>query len=97
MVLIEGASHFSPIRVEDAIVSGRDNDLFNLGEEFVGVQPREVQALLGDEILAFLKQLQPEDAVSSTPEAPPHRHRQVGLLHVHRLTPAGAMALLNEL
>jgi len=97
VVLIEGASHFSPIRVEDAIVSGRDNDLFNLGEEFVGVQPREVQALLGDEILAFLKQRQPEDAVSSTREAPPHRHRQVGLLHVHRLTPAGAMALLDEL
>ena len=42
-VVIEGASHFSPIRVAALPRSQRNDDLFQLGEELVGVNPRHVQ------------------------------------------------------
>ena len=73
-VLVQGASHFSPIRVESkpkeskpTVVAdgrpqqgqsgGKNNDLFQLGEELVGVQPLQVQALLGQEIVQFLERV----------------------------------------
>ena len=40
LVLIEGGSHFSPVRIQRS-----DQALFQLGEEFVGVEPQRVQAL----------------------------------------------------
>jgi predicted dienelactone hydrolase len=40
LVLLEGGSHFSPVRIER-----QEQALFQLGEEFVGVEPQRVQAL----------------------------------------------------
>ena len=55
ILLIEGASHFSPIRVQGQLEKAGGEDLFQLGEAFVGVQPLAVQSLLGDEILRYLE------------------------------------------
>jgi predicted dienelactone hydrolase len=41
LVLVEGASHFSPVRIDN-----RGEALFRLGEELVGIEPLKVQALL---------------------------------------------------
>jgi predicted dienelactone hydrolase len=40
LVLLEGGSHFSPVRIDR-----QEQALFQLGEEFVGVEPQRVQAL----------------------------------------------------
>mgnify|MGYP001323472298 CR=1 FL=1 len=57
-LLIEEASHFSPIRVEGQLNQQDGEDLFQLGEAFVGIKPLKVQSLLGSEIIRFLKQLE---------------------------------------
>lgn len=41
LVLVDGASHFSPVRL-----SSRDQALFKIGDAFVGVEPRQVQAMM---------------------------------------------------
>lgn len=91
-VLVEGASHFSPVRVEGQR-GGEGEDLFQLGEEFVGVQPLQVQALLEQEILRFLEALETGRRVT-TADADAE-HVQVGALHLYRLNQAGAARLLN--
>ncbi len=53
-LLIEGASHFSPIRVEGQVSNAAGEDLFQLGESFVGFQPLKVQNLLAQEIIRYL-------------------------------------------
>ena len=53
LALIEGASHFSPVRVE-----GEGSDLFQLNGDLVGVDPRKVQALLLQLTAEFLLSLQ---------------------------------------
>lgn len=96
VVLVAGASHFSPIRVERHPSGTQDNDLFQLGEELVGVPPLQVQALLADEIIAFLEGLQPSAPHADTSSSTDLLHRQVGDLHVHRINAAGATLLLRE-
>jgi len=54
-LLIEGASHFSPIRVKGQVENASGEDLFQLGEAFVGEQPLAVQNLLGMQIIRFLE------------------------------------------
>jgi hypothetical protein len=49
LVLVEGGSHFSPVRL-----GGEEEALFRFGEEFVGVEPRRVQDLLISLTLEFL-------------------------------------------
>jgi predicted dienelactone hydrolase len=49
LVLVEGGSHFSPVRL-----GGEEEALFRFGEEFVGVEPRRVQDLLLSLTLEFL-------------------------------------------
>ena len=58
ILLIEGASHFSPVRVQGQMEKAGGEDLFQLGEAFVGVQPLAVQSLLGDEIIRYLEDLE---------------------------------------
>ena len=58
ILLIEGASHFSPIRVEGQEQTGDGDDLFQLGESLVGVQPLSVQSLLADQIVRFLEKFE---------------------------------------
>lgn len=41
LVLVDGASHFSPVRL-----SSGDQALFKIGDAFVGVEPRQAQALM---------------------------------------------------
>ena len=96
-VLVEGASHFSPIRVEGQDGDGKGDDLFQLGEELVGVQPLQVQALLAEEIVAFLNRLETNDP-SLSPDAVEagHWHRQVGDLHLHRIEADAAARLIAD-
>ena len=111
-VLVQGASHFSPIRVESkpqdskptVVVDGRfqqvqpggkNNDLFQLGEELVGVQPLQVQDLLGDEIVQFLERVDRGPHGRPIPATPALVHRQVGTLHLHRINSTGAAQLLD--
>ena len=58
VLLIEGASHFSPIRVEGQMKQSKGKDLFNLGESIVGYHPLSVQSLLALEIISFLQKLE---------------------------------------
>jgi len=50
LVLVEGASHFSPVRIDN-----RGEALFRLGEELVGIEPLKVQALLLNVTSEFLQ------------------------------------------
>ena len=56
-IVVEGASHFSPIRVDGQASSATGDDLFQLGEELVGVNPLTVQQLIALELISFLNQL----------------------------------------
>jgi hypothetical protein len=52
-VLVEGASHFSPVRIEN-----RGEALFRLGQDLVGIDPIKVQALLLSLTSEFLQGLE---------------------------------------
>ena len=65
MLLIEGASHFSPIRVEGQMYQAEGKDLFNLGESIVGYHPLSVQSLLSFEIISFLEKLEENKSIPS--------------------------------
>ncbi len=66
VLLIEGASHFSPIRVKGQIYQSEGKDLFNLGESIVGYHPLSVQSLLSSEIINFLEKLEEEKSIPSS-------------------------------
>ncbi len=63
VLLIEGASHFSPIRVEGQMNQLKGKDLFNLGESIVGYHPLSVQSLLAFEIISFLEKLEQNKSI----------------------------------
>jgi len=65
VLLIEGASHFSPIRVEGQMYQAEGKDLFNLGESIVGFHPPSVQSLLASEIITFLQKLEKKKPIPS--------------------------------
>ena len=92
-VLVEGASHFSPVRVEGQSGSGQGEDVFQLGEELVGVQPLRVQAQLESEIVRFLLDLE-RGRVSGSVQGGV-QHLRVGDLHLHRLDQSGAARFLD--
>ncbi|MDA0718487.1 MAG: alpha/beta hydrolase [Cyanobacteria bacterium] len=50
LVLVEGASHFSPVRIEN-----QGEALFRLGEQLIGIEPLKVQALLLNLTSEFLQ------------------------------------------
>ena len=60
VVVVEGASHFSPIRVDGQGMASEGDDIFRLGEELVGVNPLSVQRVIAHEVIRFL------DSLSST-------------------------------
>ena len=62
VVVVEGASHFSPIRVGEPSAAGAGDDLFQLGEDLVGVNPLTVQAVIGAELITFLEILSSENS-----------------------------------
>jgi hypothetical protein len=53
LVVVEGGSHFSPVRVGSG-----EQALFQLGDDLVGVDPRKVQALLLQLTAEFLQSLE---------------------------------------
>ncbi len=57
-LLVEGASHFSPVRVEGQKDQKKGDDLFQLGEALVGLKPISVQSILATEIVRFLDTLE---------------------------------------
>ena len=71
LVLVEGGSHFSPVRIRRG-----DQALFQLGEEFVGVEPLRVQALSLGLSSDFLEAL---------PRGLPPQQRQLGGVTAHVL------------
>ncbi len=79
VLLIEGASHFSPIRVEGQVDQKSGDDLFQLGEAIVGVQPVLAQGLLASEIIRFLSNLELGIGVETS------IHMQRGPLKLHIL------------
>ena len=89
-LIIEGASHFSPVRVEDQFNKDSRDDLFQLGEVFVGVQPLLVQKVLAKEIINFLYSL--ENNVEPSPSV----HKQSGDLRVHLLDRIAIENLINN-
>ena len=65
VLLIEGASHFSPIRVDEQISQSEGKDLFNFGEAIVGYHPHSVQSLLALQINSFLEKLEEKKSIPS--------------------------------
>ena len=92
-MLVEGASHFSPVRVEGQKEGGRGEDLFQLGEDLVGVQPLQVQALLEKEVVQFL--LEQENLISDDVSRAKPMHLKAGDLHLHRLDRKAASVLID--
>lgn len=89
-MIVEGASHFSPIRVEGQSAGGTGNDLFRLSEELVGVQPLEVQRLLSEELILFLQQVEESEPMGSS------RHLRSGSIRWHRINRRDAARLVLE-
>ena len=89
-VIVEGASHFSPIRVEGQSGGGTGDDLFRLSEELVGVQPLEVQRLLSEELILFLEQVEAAEPMGAS------RHLRSGSIRWHRLNRRDASRLVRD-
>ena len=92
VVVVEGASHFSPIRVDGQGKASEGDDLFRLGEELVGVNPLSVQRVIAHEVIRFL------DSLSSEPP----RNEAVHLMEAssktrwHRLGRRRALQLMDQ-
>ena len=70
LVLLEGGSHFSPVRI-----SAGHEALFQLGQELVGVDPDRMQAMILSLTNEFLQSLEPTAAGA----VPPQRRRLGGV------------------
>ena len=92
VVVVEGASHFSPIRVDGQGMASEGDDLFRLGEELVGVNPLSVQRVIAHEVIRFLDSL----------NSPPPSNDAVHLMDAssktrwHRLGRRRAQQLLDQ-
>jgi hypothetical protein len=82
------------VRVEGQRKGGRGEDLFQLGEELVGVQPLKVQALLEQEVVQFLVEQEQSKGENQIPAKTLHLKR--GELHLHRLDREAASALVHQ-
>ncbi|MGB1776667.1 MAG: alpha/beta hydrolase [Synechococcus sp.] len=90
-VIAEGASHFSVIRIEPSATSGPSDDLFQLGEDLVGVRPEAIQRIVLDEVVHFLVQVErSEVAVGSS-------HMLRDRIRWHRLTRQDSLDLVDQL
>ena len=90
-VVVEGASHFSPIRVDGQASEEEGDDLFQLGEELVGVNPLTVQQLIALELIRFLNQLEGDPAAGGM------QHLSDGTTRWHRLDRSSAARLTEQL
>ena len=90
VLLIEKASHFSPIRVQGQGQKESGEDLFHLGEAFVGGQPLQVQNLLGTQIIRFLEDFELGKALELA------LNQKKGNLKFHLLDRSMVDQLLND-
>tara|TARA_B100000963_G_scaffold167227_1_gene145253 strand:- start:2803 stop:4365 length:1563 start_codon:yes stop_codon:yes gene_type:complete len=68
-LVVEGASHFSPIRVVNEMSVGNiDNDVFKIKKDFVGINPYDFQKLSLSIIIEFLVKLDQQKALKITQE-----------------------------
>ena len=89
-VIVEGASHFSPIRVEGQPGAANANDLFKLSEELVGVQPLLVQQLMMTELITFLRQVERSEPMGAS------EHLQADSIRWHRLNRDDARGFVQQ-
>ncbi len=61
-LIIEGASHFSPVRVNNSYKE--NNDIFNINESFIGSDPVLVQDLSSKLIIEFIKSIKIQEIPS---------------------------------
>ena len=54
-LIIEGASHFSPIRINNSYLE--NNDIFKISESFIGADPCLVQDLSSKFIIEFIRNI----------------------------------------
>jgi hypothetical protein len=96
-VVVQGASHFSPLRMTQ-----RDEALLRLGRELVGADPLRVQGVLLDVTSAFLRSLEQTGGEggaglrSPAEPLPPQRWLQEGIT-AYVLDPAAARLWRSEL
>ena len=64
VLLIDGASHFSPIRVRDSVDKKISDDVFKLDQSLVGIHPLSVQSVLAKEIIRFLANFEKGEIIS---------------------------------
>ncbi len=64
VLIIEGASHFSPIRVKGQTDQSKGQDIFQLSDTLIGSHPLSVQSLLAHEIIRFLDNLESGNQVN---------------------------------
>ena len=60
-LIIEGASHFSPIRIENNLEE--NNDIFKIGQPFIGSDPISVQDLSLRSLVAFINKIKNEESI----------------------------------
>ena len=92
VVVVEGASHFSPIRVDGQGKASEGDDIFRLGEELVGVNPLSVQRVIAHEVIRFLDSL---NSPSPSNDAV-HLMDASSKTRWHRLGRRRAQQLLNQ-
>ncbi len=65
-LIVEGASHFSPIRIEDtSSIYENENDVFRINKTFIGADPYSVQNLSIEVIIQFLNGLEKNQGLST--------------------------------
>mgnify|MGYP001984170121 CR=1 FL=1 len=65
-LVIEGASHFSPIRINNENFDGeKEEDVFRINQTFIGANPYNVQKLSIEIIIDFLEGLEEEQGLST--------------------------------
>ena len=92
LVVVEGASHFSPIRVDGQGKASEGDDLFRLGEELVGVNPLSVQRVIAHEVIRFLDCL----SSGSPRNGAVHLMEASSKTRWHRLGRPSALQLLDQ-
>ena len=60
-LIVEGASHFSPIRIKNSLEG--NNDIFKIKESFIGSDPKSVQDLSLKTLVAFINNIKNEESL----------------------------------
>ena len=92
VVVVEGASHFSPIRVDGQESASQGDDLFRLGEELVGVNPLSVQRVIAFEVIGFLNSL----SAGPSRQDSLHLKDSTSMTRWHRLERRRALDLIGQ-